>query len=474
MHIIRSEFDPVVVGVAALLAVFACLWIAATTPAGRERTLRLLFLYLTYGVLEIVVKRGAHYVWYLYPIRFGLFFAVLMSWMNQSRRLAPETFMTRVLAMYLLLAALQIFNPHQENLLVGLLGWLSDYLFAVLYFVAADLFDGVEPMRRFLRLTAILGALSAAVCFVEQWLGPNELMRTYPTYVRLLYYGPVRIEYRPASLSPFNEIFAVAAMVALVTSQRRSWKAVAVIGAGIAACVVANALHGVRIAWVTGFIFLALYVLFIQRRRWLAGVIVAGSIALAMNIGMSLTSGLISSQMGSLGRPVQTFQRTRLSGLMAFPRIVPEYPFGVGVGESSAGLRLIDSTGVTTFGTHNYLTELAAQMSIVGPLLLLLFCGGILVTALRVVWPAKPDEWRALMSMSFALFGAVTVTFFGGGALGGYPMNEYFWLLAGAMMGLLQARRSRATAAEVTRPVRLRNLLSRPLTLPRAGLSSTR
>ena len=76
-----------------------------------------------------------------------------------------------------------------------------------------------------------------------------------------------------ASLSPFNEIFAVAAMVALVTSQRRSWKVVAMIGAGIAACIVANALHAVRIAWVTGFVFLALYSLFMQRSRWLAAVI---------------------------------------------------------------------------------------------------------------------------------------------------------------------------------------------------------
>ena len=477
IHIVGSPFDLIVVLIAAAVVVIAALFIVGTAANERERTLRLLFLYLTYGVLEIIVKRGAHYAWHLYLIKFGLFFAVLLSWWQwrqHTRSSVTRPPLASVLGLYLALAGIQIFNPYQLNALVGAFGWLSDFIFAVFYFVAFDLFDDVTPVRRFLRLTAILGVLSAIGCFTEQWIGPDQLMLTYPAYVRLVHFGLEGAVYRPMALSAFSEIFGIAAMLGLMASRRVSIASLLVLGAGIAACTVANILHAVRISWLTGFAIVALFSVLSRQRRIVSLLLVIGSIMLAINVGMTVTDGLISMQFESMTQPLKTFQDNRLRGLRSITTIVPAYPFGVGVGESSAGLRLIDATGVTTFGVHNYLAELAAQLSIVGPLLLLAFCAGVVVTALRASWNARPDERRAFVLVGVAIFGAVTATFFGGGGLGSYPLNDYFWLMAGATMSLVQTRRSPVTAVGVTQHVRFRNLVPHAAALRRTRLAPDR
>ena len=159
---VPSPSDPIVALVTAAILGVAFLFVVATAPDARERTIRLLFVYLTYGVLEIIVKRLAHFAWFLYPIKLGLFFCVLASWLAWRaghREKVLTTPLGGILAAYLAVAGIQVFNPYQSNPFVGALGWLSDFAFAAFYFVAFDLFDGVAPMRRFLRVTAVLGVL---------------------------------------------------------------------------------------------------------------------------------------------------------------------------------------------------------------------------------------------------------------------------------------------------------------------------
>jgi len=452
--------DPLVVFVTAVILLAVTLLVISRARDGRERTLRLLFVYLTYALIEVGVKRVAHFAWFLYPIKFALFFALLLSWQNwrsgHRLRLRNVPF-SGLLAGYLAVAAVQVFNPYQANPIVGALGWLTDFMYAALYFVAFDLFDGVEPMRRLLRLTAVLGIISAVVCVAEQWLGPYEMAVRYPMFVQLVHFtADGGIVYRPSSLSPYSEIFGVAAMLGLFAGRHRRfvW-----LFAGIALCVVASILHAVRIVWMTGIAILALWSLLNRGRRIVSIALVAASIALAVNIGMTVSEGAIERSLKSVTTPLDTFQRTRLPGLMGLPTIVATFPFGVGVGEGSPGLRFIDAADVTNFDTHNYLTELAGQMSIVGPLLLLAFTIKVLVGGRRSMWNAEPNEWRAQVSISLAVIGALAASFFGGGGLGAYPVTDYFWLLCGATAALTDARQVqvRSVASLVPR----RRLLTR-------------
>src|SRR5437870_4512289 len=147
---IPSPSDPIVVMVTACIVLLALVFLVATAPSARERTLRLLFLYLTYGLLEVIVKRLAHFVWFLYPIKFALFFCVLASWLQWRERLRSRLAdipLSGVLGAYLALAAIQVFNPYQANPIVGVLGWLTEFMYASFYFIAFALFDGVAPTR---------------------------------------------------------------------------------------------------------------------------------------------------------------------------------------------------------------------------------------------------------------------------------------------------------------------------------------
>ena len=452
--------DPLVVFVTAVILLCVAALIVSRARDGRERTIRLLFIYLTYALIEVGVKRVAHFTWSLYPIKFALFFALLLSWQNwrAGRRMPLRNIpFSGLLAGYLAVAAVQVFNPYQANPIVGILGWLTDFMYAVLYFVAFDLFDGVEPMRRLLRLMAVLGIVSAVVCFAEQWQGPQEMAIRYPMYVQLVHFmADGSIVYRPSALSPYSEIFGVAAMLGLFAGrqQRFVW-----LFAGIALCLVASILHAVRIVWMTGIAIFALWTLLNRSRRIVSVALVAASVALAVNVGMTVSEGALERSLRSVTTPLDTFQSTRLPGLIGLPTMVATFPFGVGVGAGSPGLRFIDAADVTNFDTHNYLTELAGQMSILGPLLLLAFTMRVLVVGGRSMWNAEPDEWRAQVSISLAVIGALVASFFGGGGLGAYPVTDYFWLLCGATAALTHARQVqlRSVASLVPR----RRLLTR-------------
>jgi hypothetical protein len=400
MRILPSPFDPIVVLIAAVVMLVATLIVAGSARSGHERTIRLLLLYLTYLAFEVVIKRGAHYAWYVYPIKFSLLAVVVLSWIAWRRTAGPHRAtpsLTPILAIYLALAALQIFNPHQGNPLVGVLGWLSDFAFVPLYFLAFELFHDVASVRRLLVATAVIGVLSAGGSFVEQWLGPDMLMRDYPLYVRLVYFTEAGLSYRPFGLSPFMETFGMLAMVGLIAAKRAPLLLVA---PALAVCALGNLLHSVRIVWVTGLLGLGLFVLLHRTRSAKGLLVVAGCLALAVNLAMDVTEGRIEGSLQSLTRPVTTFQASsRFGGLNALPLIFTTYPFGVGVGESSPGLRLVDASDVITFGVHNYLVELAGQMSVLGPALLLAFCVGLFGIALKGSARAfaderKPSAWR--------------------------------------------------------------------------------
>jgi hypothetical protein len=463
---VPSSSDPFVVAITALIAFVALLLVVTSTSDARERVVRLVFLYLTYCAFEVVVKRLAHFVWFLYPIKFGLLFSVLFYWaqlrQQRSRRLTP---FVGVLGAYLAVAALQIFNPYQGNPIVGVLGWLTDFIFAFFYFVAFDVFDNVVTMRRFLRFTAILGILSAIVCFAEQLIGPETLMRAYPTYVHLVFFERSGgVVYRPSSLSAYLEIFGIAAMLGLLADRR--WRLMFVV-AGILACAIANVLHAVRIVWMTGIAIFGLLSIFNRRRRLLSVALIAGSVALAVNIGLSATEGQISQSLRSAASPIATFEQTRLWGLLALPTIVANFPLGIGVGESSPGVRFLDAGDVINFGAHNYLTELAGQMSLLGPILLVMFSAGVLLTGARFIWRAKPGEWRTQVATGLSIVGALAASFLVGGGLGSYPVSDYFWLMAGATMGLVYSQSRRVQTLTPQGP-RVHDLPSpRPVLLSR-------
>jgi hypothetical protein len=436
MRPIPSPDDPIAAIIGYLLVFFAMVVCISGSRNAKDRTLRLFFLYLIFVLFEVVLKRAAHYAWYVYPIKYILLLLVLSSWFfgrDPEARNQGQLPLKGVVTVYLLLALLQTFNPIQTSPLVGLLGWLSDFVYVFLYFVAFDLMSDVARIRRFLWLTAWLGILSGLACFAEEAVGVQWLMETYPTFVQPAYFTKSGVMYRPMSLSPYVEVFALAAMVTLLSVEKVRHRLVPVIG--IVVSVIANLLHAVRIIWATGILFLAAFFLLSRKKTIFPSTIVLTSVWLAIQIGVSVTEGQILIRLTSMTTPINTFQESRLWGLMALPDIVRKYPFGVGVGESSPGLRFIgDSSEFVVFGTHNYLTELAAQMSAVGPVLMLWFSVGILWLGLRGLHRISDSDLRAYTSGMLSLLAAITASFFIGGGLGAYPSNEYFWFVAGTLM----------------------------------------
>jgi hypothetical protein len=433
------------------LAVVVCLLLACVPrQSAQNRTMRLLAVYLLYGTCEGLFKRATHYGWYTYPIRFSLFFLLVGYWLTTRRQFAPRQLrppMVAVLGMYLALAALQVFNPYLPSPFVGLFGWLSDFMFAVLYFLAFDLFRDRRTIRQLLWCTAALGTLSAACCLLEQWIGPDTLMAAYPSYVPLgIFLENGSIRYRPTTLSPYMEVFGIAAMIALIVGkERRSLWLIS----GIGLCVLASVLHAVRITWITGFLFVGLFVLLDRRRSLAAMPMVAVTIGIAIQIALGLND-MLRLQLASTKTPFETLQNTRLSGLQALPNAVSMYPFGFGVGEASPGLRFVDASEVLRFGSHNYLTELAIQLSVLGPALLLVFSVGIVVLGLHALRRARGRAWHADLSAGIALLATLLFSFLVGGALGSFPGTDYFWLAAGIVGRIAAATKSTTLGRRLT------------------------
>ena len=464
-RILSAPGDSVFAVIAYLIVMLALFVVLATSRSPAQRAVRLLFLYLSYGTFEIAVKRLTHFAWYAYPIKFILFAIALAAWWTarpslRAHRLKPP--MVPLLSVYIALVAVQVFNPNQANPLVGVVGWMTEFMYIAFYFLAFDLLRGERELHGLLWLTAWLGVISALSCLAEMWYGAERLQQMYPTFVPLLAY-PVEggVLYRPTSLVPYIEVFGVAAMVALIAVKGRR---LATLLGGIALCVVASLFHAVRITWIVAILFLVLFTLLERRKSLMGTFAVVACVFLAMQ-QFNLTGGSLGPSLESLTTPVQTFQQNRLNGLMALPQIVSDYPLGIGIGEGSPGLRFIgNGRGTTRLGTHNYFTDLAGELSLAGPLLFLAFGIGIGRLAVRALGArGTSDGRRAALKASAALFGAMLISFFGGGALGAYPQNEYFWLLAGVIA------RSSIPAAAI-RPVPRNRMMGRQL--PRMRVSA--
>jgi hypothetical protein len=315
------------------------------------------------------------------------------------------------------------------------MGWYNDFIFALFYFIAFDLMDRWSRVRRFLVLTGVLGVVSALGAFVEQVMGPDTLLHAYPAFVQLVDWDEVgRVVVRPTSLSVYMEVFAIAAMVILLAFARDVPQRLVLI-CGMLACGIANILHGVRIAWLTIVLFMAIFTLMNWRRSVVYGLLFVICVGASAQVALVLSEGAIAVRLETLETPIETFSDKRLGGLMALPEVVATYPFGIGPGRTSPGLRFIDQGSVyATLGTHNYLTDLAGQLSLLGPLLLLAFSGVILSAGLVGFVRLRIEHMAMVAAGAFAMFASMTASFFAGGAMGAYPVNEYFWLMAGLLM----------------------------------------
>jgi hypothetical protein len=422
---------------------------------------------LTYNLFEIAIKRVTHFTFYVYPIKDVLFLLVMLSWLSARRQRAQNLAkppLVGTLKVYLSVVALQVFNPYLMNPIVGLMGWHNDFIYILLYFVAFDLMSEWLLVRRLFWLTAWLGILSAIGCFIEQTVGPEEVLKSYPMFVDYLSWDETgRMIYRPVSLSVFMEVFAIAIMISSMTLSSGLKNKLLLLG-GIFACGTANILHGVRIAWVVAAFFVAGFTLLNWRRNILYVAILLTCLAGAVSAAIDLTKGDILIRLQTMETPTTTFSESRSSGLMALPQVILRYPFGQGIGWQNPGLRFTDFSFEHTalYGFHNYITDLAAQLSLLGPVLVLSFCFGLLRRGLRAYRSLREKEARAYMSCMLALFGAITASFFGGGMLGAYPLNEYFWFLAGAIMRM--ASSSYISNRETVRfaPYRHLHILSTP------------
>src|SRR5438093_10757095 len=127
IQIAPSPDDPFVALAVYLVVGAVVVFVLALSRTARGRTLNLLYVYLSFCVFVQLFKRLTHYQWYSYPLKFGLFFLLLATWAASRKGLQPRVHAHGpagiFLLAYLILAAIQVFNPIQGNALVGVLGW---------------------------------------------------------------------------------------------------------------------------------------------------------------------------------------------------------------------------------------------------------------------------------------------------------------------------------------------------------------
>jgi hypothetical protein len=436
-----SPNDHVISVIIYLIVGIALVITLAGARDARGRTLRLLIFYLGYILFELVLKRVTHFTFWIYPIRATLLCVVLVAWWSNRRYLRQKGTAIAplgwVVGAYILLGAVQVFNPLLGDPLVGVMGFYSGVIFALFYFLAFDLFDAERITRQFFVVTAVFGALSAVGCFLEQAIGPEELLREYPVYVPLVSVGDSgRAIVRPWLLSIFAEVFAICATVGLLAARGRGPRLLLIVGLIMSAA--ANLLHGVRIAWLTLLLILGVFTLLNWRRSVQQGLMLGLCLSVSLWLALNLGDGFVPKLM-TIASPLATYRADRLGGLLALPTVAVAYPFGFGIGANNPGLRFVeDAARYEVFGTHNYLTDLAGQMSLLGPIVLLGFAYGVVRRGVRAAQRPLEPARRAYLTAAVAMVGGMTVAFFGGFTLTSSPAIEYYWLAAGLAMRVAQ------------------------------------
>jgi hypothetical protein len=357
--------------------------------------------------------------------------------------------------------------------IAGLAGFHASYMYAMLFFICLRIYDSEVAMMRLARWLGVIAIIAAAGAVGEtqvgsEWIDANNLK----VAIDASYMGasgewalrPSSIGNGPGSTA-IIEVIGTGFLFGLSAFDRRRPVRLLCL-AGAALGITGVLLAATRVVWVMAAVGSGVAIVLIGRRRvaWA----VAASLVLAVSIYLAIvfSSGEIVARYQTLETPVQTFQTERGYALAMLPEMLMTYPLGAGIGwhvprQLGALSDFYAGAQIDHIGLHNYLSILAVEVGIAGLTLFILFTVAVLVIGLSPALSLRSDDRRWILLVSaYAVFAGYALSLLVGSGLIGWP-GEYYWLLAGIVVGLARSAGQHPDASRSLREPGVRVVMRR-------------
>ena len=389
---------------------------------------------------------------------------VVLARVVQRRERPRVTVLTALIAVYLVIALIEMFNPNVPSLRAGLEGYRKTAFTMLGFFVVA--YAGEIDPGRFFRIVAV-GMVPAFLWSARQFAAPLgaelDIITTSGISPITFHAGQVMRAFAPTA-GPFHLGILGAAVVViailLATSRRPAWLIVAavagltlglsltradLIGAVMAGVVIVVTAAPMRERLRTaGFAAVPLAI------AGAAALVAVGALPTRVPPGQPQPSGppgtTIDEIISMVEDPLadQNLQ-FRFTFWREFAAAVAERPvIGYGTGAAADGFdRFYAATGSRNFEPHSLYLKAALEFGVAGLVLFLAILAGVALT-IRHAWAVDPVTARTVLG----LLVLVVVAGITGPMLDAYPFNLLFW----ASCGWVAVAARRAVGSEPIRP----------------------
>jgi hypothetical protein len=357
------------------------------------------------------------------------------------------------------LVAVQALNPHLPTVLIWLAGVRTSYMYALLYFVAYQTFGTTERIEHLARVLGALAVITAAGAMIESSLGLEWVYaHDLEVFINPAYLGasgkwvirPSSIGNGPGSAAMMEYIGAIALFGLAVCDSRWGRRMAYLSGAGLALGGVL--LGATRTIWLQAALAVAIFALLSGPRRLSRALYILVPATMAVVLSLFFSRGEINARFQTVETPLDAYRAQRYGALELLPQVVADFPLGAGVGWNAPRRDLFAPSHIeeTTqySGVHNYLSNLALEVGILGLLVFLAFSVGVSLWGFRALAREKGARRRALLAACNAVFVSMLLSFLAGGAIAGWP-GEYYWIFAAVMVRSSRVDQEPAAAAQL-------------------------
>ncbi|MFA5891009.1 MAG: hypothetical protein WDA27_08685 [Actinomycetota bacterium] len=376
---------------------------------------------------------------------------VFVSLMLKREMDFTGTTLAKIVFLLLVVGLIQVFNPGQGNLLVGLTGVMINLIPISFFFVARSIAD-LEFTHKVVRIVLVMGTLAAAYGLVQVFVGFRGFEKTW---LGSQGYTAATVGSTTRPFSFFNNsaeyaayahyAFVVALAMLMFAPKARRLLLAAVVGV----IAYAGFLTGSR-----GFtvkIALAVVVLIAARVRNRVLATGVAMILVTLAVGWSATTSsdstiqekesgaaqLIEQQLRALRDPFDRSKSTLPihfeSGTAGISYAISHQPIGLGTGSATRGAAKF---GGRSAGTELDIGDAFLSLGIPGGILYVLAIVVAVVQASRVRRALPGPVWIAIWAMAVTSIGAWLIG-------GQYAITPLIWFLIGASDGAYKRLRDR-------------------------------
>ena len=383
-----------------------------------------------------------------------VFTVLLMAYAVTSRRIRPTSTLSRWMLLFTAIMMLQIFNPKQGGLAVGIAGAIL-VIVPTFWFWLGQAFGSKSLLITLLyRVVVPLSVLAMAMGFVQLTIGYLPYQLTWYKIAGYTALGDSSETLRPISIFPNITEYLVYVSVAIVllactllhdaASPRLKQAAVVLIPVGLAALLLAGSRGPVIMS-----VFVIILLWAVQGRTlpsWVPRLAIAGILGAAgfvWSLNQVTDVGGSERVQANLGRQVALIENggtaaihARLAWVGVYHGLIKE-PLGTGIGSITLAASKFGGSG---FNSEKDITNMFIATGAAGGIVYLIIVGMVAVTAVRY-WLRT----RSLMALS--LFAALAVTGLAWLHPGHYVITPLVWLLIG-ILDRLSTDSGQAAASE--------------------------